>query len=105
MKQALWLGSLLSEVFGGLDEARVLFEDNEAAIALSRDRQHHARTMDIDIGYHWIRWVIEQGALRVVCCPTDDMVADALTIHEGFIYSLLTCSSTVCIVLLQMNTS
>jgi len=29
--------------------------------------------------YHWIRWVVGEGALRLVYCPTDDMVADALT--------------------------
>jgi hypothetical protein len=29
--------------------------------------------------YHFIRWVIERGSLRLVYCPTEDMVADALT--------------------------
>jgi hypothetical protein len=43
------------------------------------DHQYHARTKHIDVRYHWIRWVIEQGSLRLVYCPTDDMVADALT--------------------------
>lgn len=33
----------------------------------------------IDVHYHWIHWVIEQGALHLVYCPTDNMVADALT--------------------------
>ena len=79
MKEALWLRSLLSEVFGGFKEATVLFGDNQAAIALARDHQYHARTKHIDVRYHWIRWVIEQGALRLVYCPTDDMVADVLT--------------------------
>ena len=79
MKEALWLRSLLSEVFGGFDKATVLFRDNQAAISLARDHQYHARTKHIDVRYHWIRWVIEQGALHLVYCPTDDMVADVLT--------------------------
>jgi hypothetical protein len=29
--------------------------------------------------YHWICWVIEQGSLHLIYCPTDDMVTDALT--------------------------
>jgi hypothetical protein len=35
----------------------------------------------IDVCYHWIRWVVEEGVLRLVYCPIDDsdMVADALT--------------------------
>ena len=79
MKEALWLRSLLSEVFRGFKDATTLFSDNQAAIALTRDHQYHARTKHIDVRYHWIRWVIEQGSLRLVYCPTDDMVADVLT--------------------------
>ena len=79
MKEALWLRSLLSEVFGPISEATTMFSDNQAAIALTRDHQYHARTKHIDVRYHWIRWVIKQGSLRLVYCPTDNMVADALT--------------------------
>lgn len=42
MKEVLWLRSLLSEVFGGFDEAMVLFGDNQAAITLAHDHQYHA---------------------------------------------------------------
>jgi len=79
MKEALWLRSLISEIFGTLANATVVFSDNQSAIALARDHQYHARTKHIDVCYHWIRWVIEQGSIRLIYCPTDDMVADALT--------------------------
>jgi hypothetical protein len=79
MKEVLWLRSLLSEVFGKPTDPTTMFSDNQSAIALARDHQYHARTKHIDVRYHWIRWVIEQGTLRLVYCPTDDMVADALT--------------------------
>jgi len=79
MKEALWLRSFLSETFGPFKNATTLFSDNQAAIALTRDHQYHARTKHIDVRYHWIRWVIEQGSLKLVYCPTDDMVADTLT--------------------------
>jgi hypothetical protein len=59
--------------------ATTLFSDNQSAIALSQDHQYHARTKHIDIGFHFIRWIIEQGSLRLIYCPTEDMVADALT--------------------------
>jgi hypothetical protein len=29
--------------------------------------------------YHWIRWIVKQGMLRLIYCPTNDMVADMLT--------------------------
>ncbi len=79
MKEALWLRSLLSEAFGSLTAATTLFSDNQAAIALTQDHQYHAHTKHIDVQYHFIRWVIEQGSLHLIYCPTDDMVADMLT--------------------------
>ena len=79
MKEALWLRSLLSKLFGPISEATTLFSDNQAAIALTKDHQYHARTKHIDVRYHFICWVIEWGSLHLMYCPTDDMVADVLT--------------------------
>ena len=56
-----------------------MFSDNQSAIALTHDHQYHARTKHINVRYHFIHWVVENGALRLVYCPTADMVADALT--------------------------
>jgi hypothetical protein len=78
-KEALWLRSLISEVFGDTLEATTLFSDNQSAIALSKDHQYHARTKHIDIRYHFIRWVIQNGSIRLIYCPTEDMLADTLT--------------------------
>jgi hypothetical protein len=78
-KEAVWLRSLLSHVFGPFKDPTTLFSDNQSVIALTRDHQYHTRTKHIDVRYHWIWWVVEQGTIRLVYCPTDDMVADALT--------------------------
>jgi len=78
-KEALWLRSLISEVFGDIKGPTTLFSDNQAAIALTCDNQYHPRMKHIDVRYHWICWVVEKGSIRLVYCPTDDMVADALT--------------------------
>ncbi len=78
MKEGLWLKSLLSEIFGPFTKPLTLFSDNQAAIVLTRDHQYHMRMKHIDVCYHWICWVVEEGAMRLIYCPTDDMVADAL---------------------------
>ena len=78
-KEALWLRSLIGEVFAPLAEPTTIFSDNQSAIALSKDHQYHARTKHIDIRFHFIRWVVENGQIRLIYCPTDDMVADTLT--------------------------
>jgi hypothetical protein len=78
-KEALWLRSMIAQLFTPLDAPTILFGDNQSAIALAKDHQYHARTKHIDIRFHFIRWVIEQGSIRLVYCPTEDMVADTLT--------------------------
>ena len=79
MKEALWLRSLLSEVFDPIKPPTTLFSDNQSAIALTHDHQYHSCTKHIDVRYHFICWVIERGSMRLIYCPTDDMVADTLT--------------------------
>jgi Reverse transcriptase (RNA-dependent DNA polymerase)/gag-polypeptide of LTR copia-type/Integrase core domain/GAG-pre-integrase domain/Zinc knuckle len=78
-KEALWLRSLISQLFGNTAEATTIFSDNQSAIALTKDHQYHARTKHIDVRFHFIRWVVENGQLRLIYCPTADMVADTLT--------------------------
>jgi hypothetical protein len=81
-KEGLWIRSLISELFGKLIDITsptTLFSDNKSAIALAHEHQYHARTKHIDIRYHFIRWVIENGSMCLIYCPTDEMIADTLT--------------------------
>ena len=78
-KEALWLRSLIAEVFSPVEGPVTLFSDNQSAIALAKDHQYHARTKHIDVRFHFIRWVIDDGKLHLIFCPTNDMVADSLT--------------------------
>ena len=75
----LWLHLLIREVFQPIDKPIDILSDNQSAIALSRDHQYHVRTKHIDIQYHFVCWVIEQGVVRLIYCPTQDMVADVFT--------------------------
>jgi hypothetical protein len=80
-KEALWLRQFLEELFGPINEPFTLYGDNQSAIALAHSQagQFHARTKHIDIRYHFIRYCIENGSIQLLYCPTEDMVADALT--------------------------
>src|SRR6266545_3099900 len=78
-KEALWLCSLITQLFGTTLDATTLFSNNQSAIVLTKDHQYHARTKHIDIQFHFIHWIVEEGSLRLVFCPTADMVTDALT--------------------------
>lgn len=56
-----------------------LFLDNQSTIALTKDHKFHGRTKHIDIWFHFICWVVEEGKIQLVYCPMEDMVADTLT--------------------------
>jgi hypothetical protein len=58
-KEALWLCSLITQLFPITLSSTTLFSDNQSAIALTKDHQYHARTKHIDIRYHFIRWIVE----------------------------------------------
>ena len=78
-KEAMWLHRLLTELFGSLDGPTTLFSDSKSAIALAQDGHYHACTKHIDIWYHFIRYIIEAGNIKLVYCPMDDMTVDMLT--------------------------
>jgi hypothetical protein len=78
-KEAIWFRRLLTEFFDSVDTPTTLFSDSKSAIALAEDAHYHARTKHIDIRYHFIRYVIDAGTIKLVYCSTDDMTADTLT--------------------------
>ena len=79
-KEALWLGSLIGELFVPFDEPTMLFSDNQSAITLTKDHQYHAHTKHINIHFHFICWVMENGKIHPIYCATaDSMVANTLT--------------------------
>jgi len=56
-----------------------LFSDNQSAIVLTKEHQYHAHTKHIDVCFHFIRWIIKEGKIWLIYCPTEEMVADTLT--------------------------
>lgn len=78
-KEAIWLRQLIAQLFEPIAGPTVIFSDNQSAIALAKDHQFHSRTKHIDVRYHFIRWVCANGTIKLVYCPTADMVADTLT--------------------------
>ena len=78
-KEAMWFRQLLMELFGTMESPTTLFSDSKSAIALAQDGHYHARTKHIDIRYHFIRYIIDAGTIKLVYCSTDDMTVDTLT--------------------------
>ena len=78
-KEALWLPSFIGEIQGACRESISINCDNQGAIALSKDNKFHVQTKHIDIHYHFIHEVVEDGKIQVEYIPTDNNVADIFT--------------------------
>ena len=57
----------------------VVLEDNQAAIAIASGPVSSTRTRHMLIRAHYIRDLVAKGYVKVVYCPTVDMVADIFT--------------------------
>jgi hypothetical protein len=78
-KEAMWMRKLIGEIFRPLSLPTALFSDSKSAIALAQDGHYHACTKHIDLRYHYIRYIMEAGAIKLIYCATDEMTADTLT--------------------------
>ena len=79
VKEGVWLCCFVEEVFQPLANPTILYCDNQAAIALTKDRSFHAHTKHINIHYHFICFVVNSGSFLLLYCPTADMTVDTLT--------------------------
>jgi hypothetical protein len=81
-KTTQWLVQVLRDLncseFIGSKGVRML-ADNQGAIALTKNPYLHERSRHIDIKYHYVRDLVEQGKLRIKYIPTTKMVADGFT--------------------------
>ena len=53
--------------------------DNNSAIAVAKNPEHHGRLKHIQLRLYWLRDVIEEGMIAPEYVPTAQMVADLLT--------------------------
>jgi hypothetical protein len=56
-----------------------LYLDNQAAIAVSRNPQHHARMKHIDVQHHYVRERVLDGHITPIYVPSAENAADILT--------------------------
>ncbi len=77
-QELMWLRSFLNDL-GYYQQKNLLYEDNQGAIALSKNPDNHSRTKHIDVRYHYIRDLVEKKKIQVDYCPTTNMLADIMT--------------------------
>jgi hypothetical protein len=77
-KEAVWLRSLLGEIYDDelLDRAVTVFSDNKSAISMVKNNVFHSRTKHIAIQYHYIQELYKMKILDISFHGTEDMPAD-----------------------------
>jgi hypothetical protein len=64
-REAVWLRKLLSGLFGLKLEATCIWCDNQSCMKLSKNLVFHDRSKHIEIKYHYIRDMVQRGAVRL----------------------------------------
>jgi hypothetical protein len=77
-KEALWLKGLYSELCG-VKSCITIYCDSQTAIYLTKDHMLTKRTKHIDIRYHFVRDIIEQGLMKVCKISSHDNPTDMMT--------------------------
>ena len=76
--QLLWMQKLLHD-YGICQEHFIIYYDNTSAINISKNPVQHSRTKHIEIRYHFIKELVEDGTLTLEFIHIDDQKADLFT--------------------------
>ncbi|KAK9152086.1 hypothetical protein Syun_010395 [Stephania yunnanensis] len=77
-KEAIWLKRLLGEFKLNQDQFSV-YCDSQSALHLARNPAFHSRTKHIEVRYHFVRKVVEDGQILLHKISTKSNPADMLT--------------------------
>eukprot|EP00253_Pinus_taeda_P008847 PITA_08847 len=77
-KEMIWLQRFMGEL-GKEHDKGTLYNDSQSAIHLSKNSAFHSRTKHIQLNYHFIRSVLEDGQLKLEKIHTSQNPADMVT--------------------------
>ena len=78
-KEVLWMRNLLSKLGYAIRDASVLHMDNQSAISVSKNPEHHGRMKQLDLRFFWLRDEVAKGKIAPKFIGTKEMPADIFT--------------------------
>ena len=81
--ESVWLRLLLSDMGFEQKTPTTIYEDNQGAIALSKNTKNSTRVKHIGVQYHFIRERVETGEIQLEYIDTHEMTADIFTKPVG----------------------
>ena len=79
VREATWLRKLLVGLFGKPLKSTVMHYDNQSCIKLFVNPIFHNRSKHIEIPYHYIRYMVDKGVLKLEYISTNGQTIDVLT--------------------------
>jgi hypothetical protein len=78
-KEIYWMRNILREFGYQVSGPSILYVDNQSAISVSKNPEHHGRMKHLDLRYYWLRDAVENGYITPNYIPTAKQIADLLT--------------------------
>ena len=72
--EAVWLRKLLSDIFDLQLDATCIHCDNQSCVKLSENPVFHDRLKHIEIKYHYIRDMVQRGAVKLLYVATEEQI-------------------------------
>jgi hypothetical protein len=77
--EIMWLRNLFTELGYEKLGRSTLHIDNQSAVQVAKNPEHHGRMKHLDLRFYWLRDVVDEGLISVKHIPTAEMPADILT--------------------------
>src|SRR5271156_4833866 len=78
-QEILWLRNLLTELGYQMDSPSSLNIDNQSALSVAKNPEHHGQMKHLDLRFYWLRNEVEKGSMNLMHLRTEVMPADILT--------------------------
>ena len=77
--EVVWLRKLLSDLFDLQLDATCIYCNNQSCVKLSKNSVFHDKSKHIEIKYHYIRDMVQRGAVKLQYVVTNEQIANVLT--------------------------
>ena len=78
-QELAYVGRLLRQLGFHTGEPSIMMEDNMSTIEMIKGNINHKTNKHINPKFNYTRQQVERGYLKIVHCPTEEMIADLLT--------------------------
>ena len=78
-KEIVWMRNLLGELGYPVTIPSSLFIDNESAVTVSKNPEHHGRMKHLDLRFFWLRDAVDSGFISPLRIAGVEQPADILT--------------------------